>query len=164
MRALALSLLVPGLALAAPPAPFASLAFLVGEWTATGGGGKPGEAIGGGFSLRPDLGGAVLVRRNRAEYAPRQREARGQVHEDLMVIYSEGGALRAVYFDAEGHVIRYAVTAGAGRAAFESEPAPGPRFRLIYEKKGEGEVSVAFLVAPPGREFQVYAAGVAKRR
>ena len=115
MRALALSLLLPGLALSQPPDPFAGLAFLVGEWTATGGG-KPGEAVRGGFTLRPELGGAVLVRRNRAEYDPRPGQARGEVHEDLMVIHPEGGALKATYFDNEGHVIRYAVTAEPGRA------------------------------------------------
>jgi len=74
MRALALSLLLPGLAVAAPADPFAGLAFLVGEWTAVGGGGKPGEAVRGGFTLLRDLGGAVLVRRNHAEYAPRPGE------------------------------------------------------------------------------------------
>ena len=164
MRTLALSLLLPALALAEPPDPFAGLAFLVGEWTATGGGGKPGEAVDGGFTLRRDLGGAVLVRRSRAEYAPRPGQARGEVHEDLMVIHQEGGALRATYFDAEGHVIRYAVTAGRGRASFESEPGPGPRFRLVYERKGEDEVSIAFLVAPPGKEFRTHVTGTARRQ
>jgi hypothetical protein len=164
MRALALSLLLPGLALSAPADPFDGLAFLVGEWTATGGGGKPGQALGGGFSLQRDLGGAVLVRRNRAEYAPRPGQARGEVHDDLMVIYPEGGGLRAVYFDSEGHVIRYAVTAEAGRVTFESDPGPGPRFRLVYQRQGENEVSIAFLIAPPGMDFQAYATGAAKRR
>lgn len=164
MRALALSLLLPAAAFAAPPDPFAGLAFLVGEWTAGPGGGKPGEAIGGGFTLGPDLGGAVLVRRNRAEYAPRPGQARGEVHEDLMVIHPEGGALKAVYFDGEGHVVRYAVTAGEGSATFESEPGPGPRFRPVYRRHGEGQVSVAFLVAPPGKDFQPYVSGTARRK
>ncbi len=163
MRALALSLLLPGLALSASPDPFAGLAFLVGEWTATGGGGKPGEGVQGGFTIRPDLGGAVLVRRNRAEYAPRPGQARGEVHEDLMVIHPEGGALKATYFDNEGHVIRYAVTAEGGRAVFESEPGPGPRFRLVYQRTGGNEVSITFLIAPPGKEFQAYVSGTARR-
>ena len=163
MRALALSLLLPGLALSQPPDPFAGLAFLVGEWTATGGG-KPGEAVRGGFTLRPELGGAVLVRRNRAEYDPRPGQARGEVHEDLMVIHPEGGALKATYFDNEGHVIRYAVTAEPGRATFESEPGPGPRFRLVYQRAGEDQVSIAFLVAAPGKEFQPHATGSARRK
>lgn len=165
MRALALWLvLLPGLARPAPPDPFAGLAFLVGEWTATAGGGAPGEAVAGGFSLRRDLGGAVLLRRNRAEYAPGPGEERGRVHDDLMVIYAEGGGLKAVYFDGEGHVIRYRVSAEAGRATFESEPGPGPRFRLLYQARGEGEVSISFLIAPPGKDFQPYAGGTARRK
>ncbi len=164
MRALALWLILPAVASAAPADPFAGLAFLVGEWTAGSGSGRPGEAVGGGFSLRPDLGGAVLVRRSRAEYAPRPGQARGEVHEDLMVIHREGAALKATYWDGEGHVIRYAVATEPGRATFESEPGPGPRFRLVYEEKGEGEVSIAFLIAPPGKEFQPYVTGTARRK
>jgi hypothetical protein len=164
MHAIALSVLLPALVLAAPADPFAGLAFLVGEWTAVAGGGKPGEAVRGGFSLERDLGGAVLVRRNRAEYAPLPGQARGAAHDDLMVVYPEGGGLRAVYFDNEGHVIRYAVTAEAGRVTFESEPGPGPRFRLVYQRQGEDEVSIAFLVAPPGKDFRAYVTGSARRR
>ena len=164
MRAFALSLLLAGLIPSASPDPLAGLAFLVGEWTTTGGGGEPGQATRGGFTLRPELGGAVLVRRNRAEYAPRPGQARGVVHEDLMVIHPEGAALKATYFDNEGHVIRYAVTAAAGRATFESEPGPGPRFRLVYERKGEDEVAIVLLVAPPGKEFQPYVTGTARRK
>lgn len=165
MRALALWLLLPGLALSAPPPdPLAGLAFLVGEWAAVAGGGEPGQAVGGGFSLQRDLGGAVLVRRSRAEYAPRPGQARGEVHHDLMVIHPEGGGLRAVYFDSEGHVIRYAVTVEDGRATFESEPGPGPRFRLVYQRKGADEVAIAFLIAPPGKDFRAYLSGSARRR
>ncbi len=164
MHAIALSVLLPALSLAAPADPFAGLAFLVGEWTAAAGGGKPGEVAGGGFSLERELGGAVLVRRNRAEYAPLPGQPRGAAHDDLMVIYPEGGGLRAVYFDNEGHVVRYAVTAEDGRVTFESEPGPGPRFRLVYQRRGEDEVSIAFLVAAPGRDFRTHVSGSARRR
>ena len=42
------------------------LNFLIGNWVGEGSG-KPGEAT-GAFSLLPDLQGAVLVRKNFAEY------------------------------------------------------------------------------------------------
>ncbi len=80
-----------------------------------------------------------------------------------MVVYPEGGGLRAAYFDGEGHVIRYAVTTEPGRATFESEPGPGPRFRLVYQKSAGAEVSITFLIAPPGKDFQIYVTGRARR-
>ena len=44
----------------------------------------------------------MLVRRN-------VNNTPGQKHEDLMIVYSEGG-LHAIYFDTEGHTIRYAIS------------------------------------------------------
>lgn len=51
-----------------------------------------------------------------------------------MVIYLENAGPRAIYFDSEGYVIRYLVSApAADRVVFESEPeAAGPRYRLSY--------------------------------
>ncbi len=77
-----------------------ALQSLIGDWEGEGSG-EPGSGQ-GGFSMRPDLDGRVLVRRNRAT-------ASGSLHEDLMIVYREDG-LRAVYFDNEGHVIRYRVS------------------------------------------------------
>src|SRR5262249_44579660 len=84
---------------------FESLAFLQGQWSAEG----------GSFILRPELDGKVLVRHNKS----------GR-HEDLMVIYGS----RADYWDNEGHVIHYAVTADGKSAVFLSDPdAGGRRYR-----------------------------------
>jgi hypothetical protein len=81
--------------------------FLIGEWTGKGSG-SPGEA-GGAFSFSFDLEEKILVRRNRADY-PATKEKPAYSHTDLMVIYKEGPATRAIYFDNEGHIINYAVT------------------------------------------------------
>ncbi len=167
LTALALSLL-----LAAPPAatpskvadPWAALRFLVGAWKAESGGGKPGEAVGGGFTFAIDLDGKVAVRRGRSEFAPRPGEARGAVHEDLTVVYPKGKALQAIFWDGEGHVIRYGVRSGAGTVIFESEPGqPGPRFRLVYARRGADEVEVSFAVAPPGKDYEPHVSGLARR-
>ncbi len=165
----------PGQATAAPaqaaPAaatarrdPFASLRFLQGTWKAESGGGKPGEATGGGFSFAVELDGNVAVRRGRAEYSARPGQSGPVVHEDLMVVYPKGHALQAVYWDNEGHVIRYGVRSEAGTVTFESEAgAPGPRFRLVYARRGSDLVEVSFSMAPPGKPFQPYVTGLARR-
>jgi hypothetical protein len=58
----------------------------------------------------------------------------------MLTIYADspGKPLRAIYFDNEGHVIHYVVTAPTTTSAkFLSDPQlPGPRFRLLYELRG----------------------------
>ena len=146
--------------------PWGDFRFLIGAWVNEG---KPGEAS-GGFTLEPDLGGKVLVRRNRAEVPAAPGRPAG-THEDLMVIFREPGAqqVRASYFDNEGHVIRYAVAPRPGKAglSFVSDPAPsGPRFRLTYTPGGDDTVAVKFEVAPPGQPdgFRTYLEGSARRK
>src|SRR5271168_4336240 len=69
--------------------------FLIGDWRGSGSG-KPGVGP-GEFSLKPELNGKVLVRRNRNEYPPRAGETNAVVHEDLMIIYPavDPGSYRA---------------------------------------------------------------------
>lgn len=144
--------------------PWAPLRFLVGTWKTEGGGGKPGDVVGGGFTFAIDLDGKVAVRRSRAEIAPRTGEEKGTVHEDLTVISPKGKGLQAWYWDNEGHVIRYAVRSEAGIVIFESEAGvPGPRFRLAYARRGADQVEISFSIAPPGKPFAPYVSGLARR-
>lgn len=140
---------------APPPDPFAPLRFLVGEWKGEGNG-QPGQAS-GKADYRFELDGRVLVRRNQADLAVANGRPVGH-HEDLMTIFVEGGQVKALYLDNEGHTIRYLVTPKPDGVVFTSEPAPGPRFRLSYLKKAEAVVSVRFEMAPPGKPetFSVY--------
>jgi hypothetical protein len=170
---LAAALLLPSVARAEAPAdPFAGLQFLVGAWKGVGSG-KPGDGA-GEFAFKPELGGKVLLRRNFAEYPPKPGEKQGTRHDDLMIVYPSGptgGALKADYYDNEGHVIRYAVTTAAqganqgerNTATFESEAGPGPRFKLVYEQKDAGTVGIGFSIAPPGKPYQPYISATAKR-
>ena len=94
----------------------------------------------GGFSFERDLDKKIVVRKNHAEYD------KGAVHDDLMVIYWEGSPC-AIYFDSEGHTIRYNLTFPArDSVVFESDGTQaGPKYRLSYwvEKsalKGKFEV------------------------
>jgi hypothetical protein len=138
--------------------------FLAGEWVGEGSG-QPGQGS-GGFSFRFELGEKVLVRRNHADY----QAANGKPafsHQDLMVVYRDPGekTTRAIYFDNEGHVIHYTATAGEDQKSwtFLSDPAPGPRYRLSYQKVEADKLKLKFEIAPPGKPFATYIEAAARR-
>ena len=144
-----------------PATPWQKLEFLMGNWTgAAGGKDTPHGAGGGGFSFEPELDRKIIVRHNHAEYDS------GVKHDDLMVIYLDApdAAPRAIYFDTEGHVIRYNLAfPSAGKVVFESDAAqPGPRYRLSYWLNGPA-LEGKFEIAPPGSEYKTYLSWTAKR-
>jgi hypothetical protein len=130
--------------------------WLLGAWTADGGGAQPGTPQGqGGFSFTPDAGGQVIVRKNFADY-PAQGGKPAERHDDLMVIFREGGAERATYWDSEGHIIHYAVTAPApGRVVFESDDPAGPKYRITYRQTPAG-LEGEFALSPDRQTFKPY--------
>jgi hypothetical protein len=139
--------------------------FLIGDWIGSGSG-KPGQGS-GEFSLKFDLDNKILVRRNRNQLAPTAGQASAAVHEDLMVIYPQPGnsSFRAVYFDNEGHVIHYGISLADRTAVFESnEPGNATKFKLTYELKPDALLSIQFAIAAPGKPFQTYVSGTAKRK
>lgn len=147
------------------PDPFGPVKFLAGEWVGEGSG-EPGKGS-GEFSFRFELEGKALVRRSWAAY-PAQDGRPATRHEDLMTVYPESGQLKALYVDNEGHVIHYTATAldkGEG-VVFQSDPQPGPAFRLTYRLKGAEAVNVAFAIAPPAQPavFTTYVEGVSLRK
>jgi hypothetical protein len=146
--------------------PFDPVRFLVGDWVGEGSS-KAGQGQ-GAFSIREELGGAILVRRDHTDYPAANGKPAFSL-DVLMVIYAEGGQLRATYFDTEKHVIHYAaqsVVPGAS-VQFVSEQASGaPTFRLTYAKTDGDKMSVKFELAPPGKpdSFSTYAEGTARRK
>jgi hypothetical protein len=146
-----------------PRDPWAPLRPLLGDWVGEPAG-RSVEPVASLASFDLELGGALLVRRHRAEMPPLAGETSGAVHEDLLVIWPEEGAWRATYWDNEGHVIQYRVKAGPASVTFDSEPGPGPRFRLEYRIRVDGGQAITFSVAPPGAELKVYLSGGAHRR
>jgi len=157
-------LLPPALLFQAPAAdPMAALRFLQGEWVGVDGDGTPGKAAAGECAFTPDLGGKLLLRRSFADYPAAQGRPAFH-HEDRMSIYAEGGALKADYWDSEGHVIRYAVETSADTAVFTSLPGPGPRFRLNYRLQADGILAFDFEIAPPGKDFSPYLHARLKRK
>jgi hypothetical protein len=138
-------------------------AFLLGTWDAAAG--RSGET--GGFTFGAAVQGRVITRTNYANY-PASADAPASRHDDLMVIYAEGDAVHADYFDSEGHVIRYvAQSPHPGEIVFVSEIKPNePRYQLRYTANKDGLLSGAFDIAPPGSSgaFKPYLAWTARRR
>ncbi len=131
---------------------------LVGTWRGSGSG-EPGESE-GAFSFEAELQGKAIIRRNRTTYPT-------FVHEDLLVAWRDGAAVRAFYLDSEGHAIGYRVEPWGERGvSFLSEPsAGGPRFRLRYRPEGADAVHITFEIAPPDETeaFHEHVAGDAVR-
>ncbi|HJZ76651.1 MAG TPA: hypothetical protein VKE51_33175 [Vicinamibacterales bacterium] len=147
----------------AEPDPFAALRFLLGDWLAVNT--PAGEA--GAFTFKLAVQDRVIVRTNEARYAATAERPAAR-HDDLMVIYSENAALKADYFDNEGHVIRYLVEARAPDVVtFVSDPgAREPRYRLTYRREPDGTLAGSFEVAAPGSPdaFTPYLAWKARKR
>jgi len=139
--------------------------FLLGEWVGEGKG-SPGEGA-GTFSFEFSLDSRVLVRKSHSTY-PATKDRPAFTHDDLMMIYPEGGRMRAIYFDNEDHVIHYTVSASADPPGlvFLSDPTPNaPRFRFRYASLGKDKVNGRFEIAAPGKPdaFSLYIEGDARR-
>lgn len=130
------------------------LRFLLGEWQGVGD--QAGAT--GGFTFSATVQDRVIVRTNYSN-TPATAGSPASRHDDLMVIYVEGDAVKADYFDNEGHVIRYLVQPRPGGVVFVSEIRAGePRYRLTYIRADDATITGGFEVAPPGRpdEFAAY--------
>ena len=168
---LAVATLVPADVTSSSPettSSWAAFEYLLGDWVGEGGG-QPGQGA-GEFSFHPDLQNHILVRKNYAAYPP-TKDRPGFRHDDLMVVYRESNNAppKAIYFDSEGHVIHYSVTASADSKTiqFVSEVLPSsPRYRLTYARTGSDSLTLKFEIAPPGTpdSFSTYIEAKAKRK
>jgi hypothetical protein len=141
----------------AQPAALTPLQFLLGDWKGVGSG-KPGESA-GDCSFTASLQGQVIVRNSFADITASGAQPASR-HEDLMIIFAEGGKAKADYYDSEGHVIRYAILIGGPEEViFLSEASSSsPRYRLTYQLAPDKNVKGKFEIAPPGapEAFKVY--------
>ena len=155
--ALTMMLLVACPSVAAPD-PLAALNFLVGTWSATTSGGSANATQSGSYTFARELKDHVLVRHGTAAdcTGPANYDCS---HGDILYVYTDdGSSLKAIYFDNEGHVIRYDVTTPAeGTAVFLSPADSGkPQFRLTYTLNG-ALMAGTFAVRPPGQtEWRPY--------
>jgi hypothetical protein len=122
---------------------------LLGSWQGT----DPDSKNVGKFTLEPSLDGKILLRHN-TDDGPHGH------HEDVMIVFRTPAGLRASYFDNEGHVIAYAVTASANHVELISDEVPNmPRFKLVYDIKSADELAIEFLIAMPGQPEPKHFAG-----
>jgi hypothetical protein len=138
------------------PSSWASLQFLVGTWVSAGTN-ELGSAN-GTATFAEEVNRSVLVRRSFAAYT--MGPEKGTRHDDLMIIYRDApdAPPRAIYFDSEGHVIRYTVSVPSDHiAVFESEPGnPGPRYRLSYSRSGTTLTGRFEIAPPPHGDYKTY--------
>jgi hypothetical protein len=144
---------------AAPPDPFAAVAFLLGLWEGTSEG-QPGTAM-----VRRDYSRALDSRfirvRNRSEYAPQAKNPKGEIHEDEGFISYDRVRQRLVLrqFHVEGFVNQYVQEPGAALVftseSIENLPAAW-RARESYIVHGPDEFEEIFELAEPGKAFAVY--------
>jgi len=142
----------------------AGISFLVGDWSTGTGTGKvidTGGTSKGYSHVTIEADGGALLRRDHTQTFDKNGKPAGGFSQ-LMMIYSQGGMLRAEYEDGEGHVIHYTsarVTPGKS-VTFLSAPADGSVFQLTYDLKAPGTLAITFGVTPPGATvFQPIATG-----
>ena len=143
-------------------------AFLIGDWVGEGNG-QPGQGT-GYFSIRPDLDGRILVRKNHTDYPATPQKA-AFTHDDLMIIYADtpGDLSNAIYTDNEDHTIHYTISFSELEKTiiFTSRYTAGrPTFRLSYSQVDTSTLTVKFEIAPPGKPdaFTPYLEGKVHRK
>ena len=142
-----------------PADPWAPLAFLQGTWDAR----TPGDAnvtAMGTYTFRTELGNHILARHSTTAAGCKGPATFDCDHGDLLYVYRDAPtqALKAIYFDNEGHVIHYDVSSPAANSVmFLSDSSqPGPQFRLLYDLKANVMYG-KFQVHMPGQtEWKSY--------
>ena len=138
--------------------PFASIRFLEGTWEARTQGASAASSS-GVYTFRMELGNHILARHSSTDPGCKGPATFDCEHGDLLYVYqdSAGEPLKAIYFDNEGHVIHYNVSAASpGTVIFLSEPSPGPRFRLVYELKNSIMTGKFQALMPGASEWNSY--------
>jgi hypothetical protein len=147
------------------------LRYFVGSWEGT----SKGQAGNGKVEreYRFALNGAFLEVKNKATYAPQDKNPKGEIHEDLGFISYDKMRKKFILrqFHVEGFVNQYTlgiVSTDSKSLSFDTEsieniPA-GWRARETYKILNNDEFVEIFELAPPGKEFSVYTENSFKRK
>ena len=142
--------------------PLDRLAFMIGTWEGTGEG-QPGKS-----TVRREYSRALrstFIRAvNRSEYAPQEKNPKGEIHEDEGFFSFDRARKRLVFrqFHVEGFVNTFVEDADSPPAAivFTTEAieniASGWRARETYRVLGPDEIEEVFELAGPGKPFELY--------
>jgi hypothetical protein len=124
---------------AAAKDPLQPLSFLQGTWEAKTDSNSGVSSV-GKYSFELELRNHIMARQSVSKESCKGPESYDCNHSDLLYIYPGelDQPLQAIYFDNEGHVIKYQIsTPTPTTAVFLSDGSqPGPQFRLVYERKG----------------------------
>jgi hypothetical protein len=138
--------------------------YLVGEWVGENNG-QPGNGD-GKFSFQRELDGNIMVRKSHTVF-PATSTNVAIVHDDLLMIYMEApGSQEAIYFDNEGHTIKYKVSYKENSIILTSDISPNaPRFRYTYTILDPKTVNASFEMASPQapEDFKLYLQGKASK-
>jgi len=144
-----------------------ALGFLMGDWS-----GDEGGAMGQGnatVTVRPELGGALLVCHHRLDY-PATRKHTGTVEQELLVIQRDTeGKARGVMFDTAHNEDHYAIdiSPDGKTITLTSEAQPSvPRHRMVWVRTADREITFTHLMASPTSpdEFVPETAGKVQRK
>ena len=151
------------------PDPFGPIAVLLGRWEGTSEG-QPGKAQ-VQREYRRVLNSRFIHARNRSEYAPQDKNPKGEIHEDEGWFSFDRARKRLVLrqFHVEGFVNHYVQNADSSDSklvftteAIENIP-PGWRARETYIVHGPDEFEEIFELAEAGKPFEVYSRARLKR-
>jgi hypothetical protein len=137
--------------------------YLIGEWVGEGNG-QPGQGE-GKFSFQTDLDGKIMIRKSHTVF-PATANSDEIKHNDLLIIYQVGtdGEKEAIYFDNEGHTIKYKVNLTEKSIIFTGNiTANAPRMRFSYTEINSKAVSITVELASPQTpdDFRPYLSGKA---
>ena len=154
----------------AAKSPWGALKIFVGRWQGTSKG-EPGNGQ-GKREYAFVLGGKFLQLKNKTVYPPQAKNPKGEVHEDLGLFSHDDKRNRFVFrqFHVEGFVNEYVEqgnSADGTRLIFVTEKIEnipeGWRARETYQFLNQDEYTEVFELAPPQKEFAVYAESHWKR-
>jgi len=144
----------------------AGIAFLIGHWSS--GQGQVADTGGtatGSSTIEAAANGGALPRRDHTNLFDASGKPAGGF-DQIMLIYPEGGTLRADYCDGD-HAIHYtsAVVVPGQSVTFTSAAQPGaPVFKLGYRLEAPATLTVSFSMEPPGSAaFRPIATGTMTR-
>jgi hypothetical protein len=113
---------------------------------------ESGEHAHGSSTIEPAAGGGALLRRDHTEIVHADGTPAG-AFDQIMLIYPEGGTLRADYTDGQ-HVIHYAsakIVPGRSVTFVTNGTATAPAFHLTYTLTDESTLVVDFATEAPGQ-------------